>query len=90
VVAFSEALRQEVTGRHVRVALVEPGVVTTELASHMREEVRQRSMQRFAGLEPLAAEDIADAIQYIVIRPRRVAVNELLMRPDRGGGLTPR
>jgi NADP-dependent 3-hydroxy acid dehydrogenase YdfG len=81
VVAFSESLRQEVTKRHVRVSAVEPGVVATELQSHMREEVRQQSMQRFAGIEPLAAEDIADAIQYIVTRPRRVAVNELLIRP---------
>jgi NADP-dependent 3-hydroxy acid dehydrogenase YdfG len=81
VVAFSESLRQEVTKRHVRVAVVEPGVVATELASHIRPEVRQQSMQRFAGVEPLEAEDIAEAIQYIVTRPRRVAVNELLIRP---------
>jgi NADP-dependent 3-hydroxy acid dehydrogenase YdfG len=81
VVAFSEALRQEVTRRHVRVAVVEPGVVATEMASHVREEVRQQVMQRLSGFEPLAAEDIADAIGYIVTRPRRVAVNELLVRP---------
>lgn len=81
VVAFSESLRQEVAKRHVRVSVVEPGVVATELQSHLREEVRQRSMQRFAGVEPLEAEDIADAIQYIVTRPRRVALNELLIRP---------
>jgi NADP-dependent 3-hydroxy acid dehydrogenase YdfG len=81
VVAFSEALRQEVTSRHVRVAVVEPGATATELASHVRDEVRQPFLQRFAGVEPLAAEDIADAIAYIVTRPRRVAVNELLVRP---------
>ena len=34
--AFSEALRQEVTARHVRVSLVEPGAVATELAGHNR------------------------------------------------------
>ncbi len=81
VVAFSESLRQEVTRRHVRVSVVEPGAVATELASHVREEVRQPFLQRFAGVEPLAAEDVADAIGYIVTRPRRVAVNELLIRP---------
>ena len=37
--AFSEALRQEVTERHVRVSLVEPGAVTTELGPHNRPEV---------------------------------------------------
>lgn len=81
VVAFSESLRQEVTKRHVRVSVVEPGVVATELQSHLREEVRQGAMQRFAQVEPMQAEDIADAIQFIVTRPRRVALNELLIRP---------
>lgn len=81
VVAFSESLRQEVAKRHVRVSVVEPGVVTTELQSHLRDEVREQSMRRFAGVEPLQAEDIADAIAYIVTRPRRVALNELLIRP---------
>ena len=66
----------------MRVAAVEPGIVATEIRSHVREEVRQQVLQQFlAGIEPLAAEDIADAIGYIVTRPRRVAVNELFIRP---------
>jgi NADP-dependent 3-hydroxy acid dehydrogenase YdfG len=81
VVAFSESLRQEVTKRHVRVAVVEPGTVTTEIFSDLREAVREQVLQRFSGFEPLAAEDIADVIAYIVTRPRRVAINELLIRP---------
>jgi NADP-dependent 3-hydroxy acid dehydrogenase YdfG len=79
--AFSEALRQEVTGRHVRVSLVEPGVVSTELASHNRPEILETIGRRFADMERLEAEDIADAIAYIVTRPARVAINELLIRP---------
>jgi NADP-dependent 3-hydroxy acid dehydrogenase YdfG len=75
---FSEALRQEVTARHVRVSLVEPGATKSELVTHVRDEVR-------ANLPPsgeiLEAEDIADAILYIVTRPRRMAVNEILVRP---------
>ncbi len=81
VVAFSESLRQELAGRHVRVSVVEPGVVATELASHLRPEVREGMMRRFADVEPLQAADIADAIQYIISRPRHVAVNEMLVRP---------
>ena len=80
--AFSESLRMEVTKRHVRVSLVEPGAVSTELASHLRPEIREQAMQRFADIERLEAADIADAIAYIVTRPRRVAVNELLIRPS--------
>jgi NADP-dependent 3-hydroxy acid dehydrogenase YdfG len=81
VAAFSEALRQEVTRRHVRVAVVEPGAVATEIFSHMRDEGRQQLMQFLSRVERLTAEDIAEAIGYIVTRPRRVAVNELLIRP---------
>jgi NADP-dependent 3-hydroxy acid dehydrogenase YdfG len=81
VVAFSESLRQEVTRRHVRVAVVEPGTTATEAQSHLREVASEPFMRRFSGVEPLAAEDIAAAIAYIVTRPRRVAINELLIRP---------
>lgn len=79
--AFSDALRKEITTRHVRVSLVEPGATATELASHNRPEVLSGIQQRFARMERLTAEDIADAIAYIVTRPRHVAVNEVLIRP---------
>jgi NADP-dependent 3-hydroxy acid dehydrogenase YdfG len=79
--AFRESLRQEVTGRHVRVSVVEPGAVDTELTTHLRPEIRAQSAKRFAGVERLHADDIADAISYIVTRPRRVAINEMLVRP---------
>ncbi len=79
--AFSESLRQEFATQHVRVSLVEPGAVDTELASHLRPEIREQSLRRFAGFQRLQAEDIADIVEYIVTRPRRVAVNEVLIRP---------
>jgi NADP-dependent 3-hydroxy acid dehydrogenase YdfG len=79
--AFSESLRQELTGQHIRVSVVEPGAVNTELSSHLREEIREQSIKRFGNIERLQAEDIADAIQYIVTRSRHVAINEILIRP---------
>jgi len=81
VTGFSEALRQEVTRRHVRVSLVEPGAVNTELVSHNRPEVRSQIAGVIGGFERLEPEDVADAVSYIVTRPRRVAVNEMLVRP---------
>ncbi|HEY5197253.1 MAG TPA: SDR family NAD(P)-dependent oxidoreductase [Solirubrobacteraceae bacterium] len=84
--AFSESLRQEVTERHVRVSLVEPGAVDTELPDHIRPEIRDQMMGRFADVERLEAQDIADAIAYIVSRPRRVAINELMIRPTEQQG----
>jgi NADP-dependent 3-hydroxy acid dehydrogenase YdfG len=79
--AFSESLRQEVTQRHVRVGLIEPGAVDTELASHNRDEVREGMQSRFENMERLVAQDIAEAVVYMVTRPRRMAVNEMLIRP---------
>lgn len=79
--AFSESLRQEVTGRHLRVSLVEPGAVATELQSHNRPEVRDQIEKRFVEMDILQSEDIADAIAYVVTRPRHVAINEVLVRP---------
>jgi NADP-dependent 3-hydroxy acid dehydrogenase YdfG len=79
--AFSESLRQEFATRRVRVSLVEPGAVATELIDHMREEMQERSRERFQQIERLTAEDIADTIEYIVPRPARVAINEIMVRP---------
>jgi NADP-dependent 3-hydroxy acid dehydrogenase YdfG len=84
--AFSEGLRQEVTERHVRVSLVEPGAVETELVSHNRDEVKESIAGRIGAIERLRADDISDAIAYIVTRPRHVAVNELLIRPTEQTG----
>jgi NADP-dependent 3-hydroxy acid dehydrogenase YdfG len=76
---FSEALRQEVTSRYVRSSLIEPGATESELVTHVREEIRD---QLTANPEQkLRAEDIADAIVYIVTRSRHVAINEILVRP---------
>ncbi len=86
VAALSEALRQELAAQHVRVSSVEPGAVETELRLHLREEIREASAQRFADIEILHSEDIADAITWIVTRPRRVAVNEVLIRPTEQQG----
>ena len=84
--ALSESLRQEVTKRHVRVSLVEPGAVETELAGHNRPEVQEGMRARFADMERMQAEDISDAITYVVTRPRRMAVNEILVRPTEQEG----
>jgi NADP-dependent 3-hydroxy acid dehydrogenase YdfG len=79
--AFSEALRLEVTAQHLRVSLVEPGATDTELRSHNRPEIQEGMNQRMGGMDRLQAEDISDAIGYIVTRPRHVAINEILIRP---------
>lgn len=80
--AFSESLRQEITTRHVRVGLIEPGMVVTELVDQNRPEIIENIRGMFATItEPLQSSDIADAIGYMVTRPRHTAINEILIRP---------
>jgi NADP-dependent 3-hydroxy acid dehydrogenase YdfG len=84
--AFSEALRQEAVGMGVRVTVVEPGAVATELAGHNRPEVLEQIAKRFGGFTLLSAEDIANAILYAIGQPQHVSVNELLIRPTGQAG----
>lgn len=78
--AFSESLRQELLPHRVRVSVVEPGTVDTELVSHLTADVQAAARRQVAAIEPLCPEDIADSIAYIITRDRRVAVNEMLVR----------
>ena len=76
----------EAAALDVRISLVEPGAVDTELAGHNRPEIRPAIERRFADVERLHAADIAEAIHYIVSRPRRMAVDEMLVRPTEQQG----
>jgi NADP-dependent 3-hydroxy acid dehydrogenase YdfG len=81
--AFSEALRQEVAPEGIRVTLIEPGAVATELSEHNRPEIRDMIRGIFKDVEPLQAQDIANGILYAIASPQNVAVNEVLIRPSR-------
>ncbi len=79
---FTEALRQEVTQRHVRVGVLEPGGVATELGSHNDPQIREAMIDPFyERTEVLAPEDIADGVAYMVTRPRHTAISELWIMP---------
>ena len=81
--AFSEALRQEALHAGIRVSVVEPGMVETELVDHNTDPTVLEAVTRLREQigEPLRSEDIARAIVYTVSQPRHVAVNEVLIRP---------
>jgi NADP-dependent 3-hydroxy acid dehydrogenase YdfG len=80
--AFSESLRQEAVSMGVRVTVIEPGAVATELPGHNRPEVLEQLARRFQGVTPLAAEDIARAVVFAIAQPANVSVNEVLVRPS--------
>jgi clavulanate-9-aldehyde reducatase len=80
--ALSEVLRQECMDANIRVTLVEPGRVDTELRTHVREEVLKSISGGFAGVTPLDASDIADAVVWAIAQPPNVSVSEVLIRPS--------
>lgn len=80
--AFSESLRQECVPDHIRVTVIEPGMVNTELTTHITHSAaKAAARQRLQDIEPLQSEDIANAIVYAVTQPEHVNVNEILIRP---------
>ena len=82
VVGFSESLRREAYVDKIRVTLIEPGMVATELGDHITNAKAKANLeQRRATMEPLLAEDVAAAVLYAVTQPARVNVNEILLRP---------
>lgn len=79
---WSEGLRQELQHQGVRVTLIEPGAVRTELADHISDEaIRERTRALLDEVDALHPEDVANAVLYAVTQPARVSVNELLIRP---------
>jgi NADP-dependent 3-hydroxy acid dehydrogenase YdfG len=79
--AISEGLRQELLQDNIRVTIIEPGAVETELPNHITDEDARESLGGLLDLEILQSEDIAGAIVYAVTQPARVSVNEILIRP---------
>lgn len=88
VVGFSEALRQETVGSGIRVVVIEPGAVRTELIEQITNPVVREAAEKYIAdmKEPLEADDIARAILYAVSQPPHVSVNEVLVRPTEQRG----
>jgi NADP-dependent 3-hydroxy acid dehydrogenase YdfG len=78
--AFSEGVRQEVIDKRVRVGVVGPGTVDTEISSHLPAKSREAFDRQTAEITKMQPEDIADAVLYMVTRNRRVAINHMLVR----------
>jgi len=77
---FSEGLRQELQP-DIRVMVVEPGAVATELTDHITHDATKAATKDFVRDLAITSEDIADTIAFAVTRPKRMTLNEILVRP---------
>jgi NADP-dependent 3-hydroxy acid dehydrogenase YdfG len=77
---WSESLRQELLP-DIRVTLIEPGVVATELPQHITHGATREGVQKLYDQAEVTAEDVAEIIAFSLSRPRRLAINEILLRP---------
>jgi NADP-dependent 3-hydroxy acid dehydrogenase YdfG len=77
---WSEALRQELQP-DIRVTLIEPGAVATELTDHITDLAAKQGAERLYAQLAITADDVAEVIAFAVTQPRRVTLNEILLRP---------
>lgn len=85
--AFTHGLRLDLLGSGVRVTTVSPGRVETEFSDVRLKGDTQAAKKVYEGYTPLSAEDIADAIEYVLTRPPHVNVEDMLVMPTDQAGL---
>jgi NADP-dependent 3-hydroxy acid dehydrogenase YdfG len=82
---WSESLRQELQP-DIRVMVIEPGAVATELTDHITDPETKQTTKQFVRDLAISAQDIAEVIAFAVARPRRLTLNEILVRPTAQAG----
>lgn len=79
--AVMSVLRQELLGRPVRIAQVDPGMVETEFSLVRFDGDAERAAAVYEGLTPLTAEDVAECIRWIAARPAHVNIDRIVVMP---------
>ena len=81
LVALTKTLRLELLGQPVRITEIDPGLVETEFSVVRFGGDKTRADSVYAGLDPLTADDVADAVMWAVTRPSHVNIDSILMKP---------
>ena len=88
VAMFSQALREDLLGRPIRVTSIGPGIVETDFSLHRFKGDAEKAAAVYKGLDALTAEDIAEIILFAVTRPLHVNIDEVVVKAlaQTGGG----
>ena len=79
--ALSQGMREDMLKHKIKVTEIRPGMVETEFSLVRFKGDQEKALSPYNGLVPLFAEDIADAILYVVTRPDHVCINEMEITP---------
>lgn len=77
---FSQALREDLLGRPIRVTALAPGMAETEFSLVRFKGDEEKAAAVYQGVEPLKAEDIADCVLFALTRPLHVNVDEIVVK----------
>jgi 3-hydroxy acid dehydrogenase/malonic semialdehyde reductase len=77
---FSQALREDLLGRPIRVTALAPGMAQTEFSLVRFKGDEEKARKVYEGVEPLTAEDIADCAMFALTRPLHVNVDEIVVK----------
>lgn len=83
--AITDTLRVELLGTPIRVIEIAPGMVETEFSAVRFGDDEARAAAVYAGIEPLSAEDVAEAITWAVTRPAHMTVARMDLLPRAQG-----
>ncbi|PPL04364.1 SDR family oxidoreductase [Parapedobacter indicus] len=79
--ALTKGMRIDLLNKHVKVTAIHPGMVETEFSVVRFKGDEERAAAVYQNLEPLVANDIAEAVWFAVSRPRHVNINDLVIMP---------
>src|SRR5438132_9661534 len=79
--ALTEGMNLDVAGTPLRVSAVDPGMVETEFSEVRFHGDKERAATVYQGVTPLSADDVADAIAYVVNLPDHVNILDLIIMP---------
>lgn len=81
VVAITKGLRVDLVKHGIKVSSISPGMVETEFSIVRYHGDEEKAKAVYSGIIPLSAEDIADALEFIVTRPPHVSINDIQLNP---------